>query len=232
MVETLVILFVTLLLLLGVIQFGLIYNAKTTLSYATFEGARAGALNYADRESIEYGLARGLAALYTSVEKSDDMFAMVNKAQDAQARVIKELKEHKFACIERINPTAQAFSAYGRSLDTGVKSFASKKLIPNDHLLYRSALVSGGAGVSIQDANLLKIRVTYCYPLYIPFISNTIKRLYGLKPDERPLGTPLQPAGSFQRYCLRNDRMPIVAQAVIRMQTPSYNDPSFDKNCD
>ncbi|MBF0256061.1 MAG: pilus assembly protein [Gammaproteobacteria bacterium] len=231
MVETLVILFVTLLLLLGVIQFGLIYNAKTNLSYAAFEGARAGALNYADREAIEYGLARGLAGLYASVEKADGRMDAVDKVQRARDKVFAEFKEGKFACIERLNPTNQAFSAYGRSVPTGVKAFSGKKLIPNDHLVYRSGLVNGGAGVSIQDANLLKIRVTYCYPLYVPFIANTIKRLYGLMADERPLGTPLSPAGSFQRHCLMNDRIPIVAQSLIRMQTPAYNDPSFDKDC-
>lgn len=233
MVETVVILFVTLLLLLGVIQFALIYNAKTTLTYAAFEGARAGALNYADRQAVEYGIARGLAALYTSVEKADGRLEVVNKVQGARDKAYEELKDGSFTCIERLNPSSAAFSAYGTTqVATGVTAFAGKKLIPNDHLLYRSAQVKGGAGVSIQDANLLKIRVTYCYPMYVPFISNTIKRLYGLMDDPRSMGTPLKPAGSFQRNCIKAGRMPVVAQAMVRMQTPAYDDARFDKNCD
>ena len=45
MVETLIVMFVTLILLFGIIQFGLFYNAKTVLNYAAFEAARAGSLN-------------------------------------------------------------------------------------------------------------------------------------------------------------------------------------------
>ena len=79
MVETLIVLFVALLLLLGIVQFGLIYNAKLTLDYAAFEAARAGAVNYADRRAIEYALARGLAPLYTSVDPGDSSMDKVKK---------------------------------------------------------------------------------------------------------------------------------------------------------
>ena len=61
MVETVIIFAVMLTLLLGGIQFALIWHAKVTLNYAVFEGARTGALNYASRRSIEYALGRGLA---------------------------------------------------------------------------------------------------------------------------------------------------------------------------
>ena len=43
--------------------------------------------------------------------------------------------------------------------------------IPNDHLMYR---VANGGGMSIQDANLLKIRVTYCVKLVVPFVDRII----------------------------------------------------------
>lgn len=220
MVETVVILFVA--LLLGIIQFGLIYNAKTTLNYAAFEAARVGALNFADRTSIEYGLARGLSPLYTSVTKADGRLDTVKKVQSARDRVFDEIEDGEFVCIERVNPDRSAFVAYGVPDSTG--NFPGEQLIPNDHLLYRSALVKGATTVSIQDANLLKLRVTYCYPMYVPFISNTVKRLYGLMYDPRPSTTRLTPAGSFQRNCLEKDRFPIVAQAVIGMQTPVRND--------
>ena len=235
MVETLVIVFVALLLLLGIIQFGLIYNAKTILNFATFEAARAGALNHADRKAIEYGLAGGLAGLYTSIEKppggqgawdkAKGNLKDVNALRKARKRVFDELKD--FACIERLNPTNAAFSAYSVKGDIG--TYKNQQLIPNDHLLYRSAVPKGGAEVSIQDANLLKLRVTYCYPMYVPLISNVIKELYGLRTSSRPR-VPLN-AGSFHRKCLKEGRIPIVAQAVIRMQTAARND-TFDASCD
>ena len=227
MAETVVILFATLLLLLGTIQFGLIYNAKITLNYATFEAARAGALNYADHQAIQYGLARGLAPLYTSVETNTPMLGSggtIGRVQLARKKVFAEAKDGEFVCIERINPNSEAFSAYGEP--DLVSDFPQNgEMIPNDKLLYRSA-IAGGGGVSIQDANLLKIRVTYCYPMYIPFIATTIKKLYKFK------GGYLETAGGFQENCLEKDRMPIVAQAVIRMQTPAWDDPSFPNSCD
>lgn len=236
MVETLVILFVTLLLLLGTIQFGLIYNAKTILNYATFEAARAGALNHADRQAIEFALARELAALYTSIEKpppgqgiwdkTKSAYKDVQTLKKARNRVLGEMKD--FVCIERINPTDAAFSAYGIEGELGTHK--DQRLIPNDHLLYRSAAVKGGAGVSIQDANLLKLRITYCYAMAVPMVSKVIKQLYGLV-QSSPAKVSLT-TGSFRKACLAHDRMPIVAQATIRMQTQARKDDSFDVSCD
>tara|TARA_Y100001935_G_scaffold255643_1_gene270407 strand:- start:11295 stop:12062 length:768 start_codon:yes stop_codon:yes gene_type:complete len=243
MVETLIILFVTFLLLLGIIQFALIYNAKTTLNYATFEGARAGALNYGDKQAIEFAIARGLSPLYTSVKKSDGRLKRVIKVQSARDRAYEELKQGEFACIERINPPSSAFTNSGHGVPDPTGLFPGERLIPNDHLLYRSAIAKNG--LSVQDANLLKIRVTYCYPMYVPIISTTIKRLMGLEKDSvsrvavgQSEGSPtydtLVPKGSFHKNCYSKGRFPIVSQAVIRMQTPVRNDATrpFSKNCD
>jgi len=228
MVETVVVIFVTLLLLLGIIQFALIYSAKTTLTYAAFEAARAGAVNYADRTAIEYALARGLAPLYTSVTpaQSSVSSAKVSEVKNSRDRIWAELTAGDYTCIERINPSTNAFTAHGIADPSGRFS----KVIPNDNLLYRSALPK--AGVSIQDANLLKLRITYCYPMYVPIISNTIKRLMGLMADPDPIpGWTTPSIGSFTTKCYQDDRFPIVAQGIARMQTPAKND-TFDTNCD
>lgn len=235
MVETLVVGFVAFLLLLGIIQFGFIYNAKVILNYATFEAARAGALNHADRQAIEYALAGRLAGLYTSIEKRPGGQGFVEKAEgnfkdvevlkDARNLVLEEDIKKKFVCIERLNPTDDAFNAYGIKGEIG--TYKNQQLIPNDHLLYRSAVPR--AKVSIQDANLLKLHVTYCYPMYVPLISNVIKELYDLRPGVKTK-EPLQ-ADRFRTQCLNQGRIPIVAQAVIRMQTAARND-TFAASCD
>ena len=59
MVEYLIIFPALLLLILGAIQFALIYQAKFTLNYATFMAARQGALKNAKMTSIKDGLAGG-----------------------------------------------------------------------------------------------------------------------------------------------------------------------------
>ena len=231
MVETLIVVFITLLLLLGVIQFGLIYNAKTNLNYATFEAARAGALNYADRSAIEYGLARGLAPLYTSIDIANSSQDNIEAVKNARDKVYTEISAGEFVCIERLNPPVTAFDAHGVTAQSGL--FRGEKLIPNDHLLYRSRVPQND--LSIQDANLLKLRVTYCYPIIVPIVSTAIQRLTGTVPDAtsnvavgQSVGGPtygsVTPAGSFQQNCYAEGRIPIVAHAIMRMQTPVRND--------
>ncbi len=227
MVETVVILFVLMLLLLGAIQFGLVYNAKITLNHAAFEAARAGALNHGDRAAIEYGLARGLAPLYTSVAAGTSARGKVKSVQTARDRVLGEIRDQGFACIERLNPTDAAFSDFGIQARIGDYDGA---VIPNDHLRFRSQ--QSRNGVSIQDANLLKLRVTYCYPLYVPLVARVIRQLYGITPDpDPPAGWQVPDLGAFRARCLAHDRLPIVAQAMLRMQTQAKND-SFPRRCD
>jgi hypothetical protein len=48
--------------------------------------------------------------------------------------------------------------------------------IPNDSLMYRDPSIPPAAtsGVNIQDANLLKIHVHYCYSMYVPLANKVI----------------------------------------------------------
>lgn len=66
MVEFIVIASVLLLLIMGTIQFAMIYQAKITLNYAAFETARAGSLNSARMWAMELAFARAMAPLYTT----------------------------------------------------------------------------------------------------------------------------------------------------------------------
>src|SRR5450631_4211634 len=64
MIEYLIIFPALLLLVLGAIQFALIYQAKFTLNYATFMGARQGALKNAKLTSIKDGVAGGMTPMF------------------------------------------------------------------------------------------------------------------------------------------------------------------------
>jgi hypothetical protein len=239
MVETVVILAVVLLLLMGALQFALIYHAKVTLNYATFEAARAGALNHASRRAIEFALARGLAPLYTSVQPSASSFDKVGAVKDARDRVIGEINgadsevpddpADTAVCIQRLNPTDAAFNDYGISDPTGT---LPDPIIPNDNLLFRSTEESG-SGVSIQDANLLKIKVTYCHPMIVPFISHLIQKLMLGAPDgdrNVPPDWVTPTVSDFKENCYANNRFPIESFSMVRMQTPAFND-YFRNDC-
>ena len=227
MVETIVIMIVTLLLLLGGIQIGLIFNAKNTLNYATFEAARAGALNYADKRAIEYAFARGMSPLYSSAVAADSMLDKVSNVKGARNKVLDEAKAEEFVCIKRLNPSTKAFTSHGVRDELG----RFPRVIPNDNLLYRTNK-DRGSGVSIQDANLLKLEITYCYPMYVPMISTLIRRLMGTIPDPDPLDGWTPPRlGGFKNNCLLNNRFPLTSQGIVRMQTPAKND-VFPTSCD
>ena len=80
--------------------------------------------------------------------------------------------------------------------------------------------------------NLLKLEITYCYPMYVPMISTLIRRLMGVIPDPDPLEDWTAPAlGGFRNNCLANERFPLTSQGIVRMQTPAKND-AFPSNCD
>ncbi|NMM13675.1 MAG: hypothetical protein HHJ17_09080 [Rhodoferax sp.] len=164
MTEYLIILPSLLLLVLGVIQFALIYQAKASLNYATFMGARQGALNNAKITSIIGGVVGGMTPFFMRTSNApflDDM---------AKARMIAaiEVSNPNTAKVEIISPTAVAFDAYSQLSNTGD--------IPNDNLMFRDSSVLKD-GMSIQDANLLKIRVTYCVKLMVPFVDRVIYAL-------------------------------------------------------
>ncbi len=211
MTEFIIVLPVMLTLILGGFQVALLYQAKTTLNYATFLAARTGAVTSGHIGLMENALARGMAPLYTHCGKSEEV-------QRARDHVREEIKAG-FARIDIINPPLSAFSD-----STSIRK-GTDRVIPNDSLMYRKTNAGTASGLNIQDANLLKIRVTYCYPLYVPYIDRILTRIMTQPedPDNCPGCLNLYPAGgaTFENGCLVNDRFPINAQAIVRMQSES-----------
>lgn len=196
-IETVIALPILLAVILGAIQFGLIYEAKATLNHAALQAARAGAVGNAQTEAIRSGLARGLVPLY-SPESSMQGFAATlarvstGLATDARVRIL--------------NPTREAFEDFAEDVD-GVRE------IPNDRLHARSTSAGAQSGMNIQDANLLRVEITYGYELKVPLVNWFISRLL--------LST--RRAGSmdaFELGLLRRMRLPIVTTSTVRMQSP------------
>ncbi len=209
MIEFIIVTPVILLLLFGAFQFALIYHAKITLNYATFEAARIGAVSNARMSEMENAFARTMAAIHTHNATEDDVMC-------AREIVYKEI-ENGFVNIQVINPSAAAFE--DDNLDPN-----DDDTIPNDNLMYRNAI--SDTGLTIQDANLLKIRASYCYPMYVPYLNRVLGiMLTNSKSDTCPgcTGTFVN-AGTFERGCLDNGRFPIHAQAIVRMQSAAMLD--------
>lgn len=205
---------ISILGLLGV-QYAMIYNARANLSYAAFEAARAGAIHHADPKKIRDGLIKGLLPYLVSTQQSllpikSDNPAALNVNAAVLNQVVK-LTEEPFIKIEMISPTPQAFDDFNspelqRKLNTG-----TQKVIPNTDLNTASA-VSTKSGVNIQDANVLKLRITYGYQPKIPLVSQFFSTVDAfLKGDKDPFSTRL----------LAFDRIPIVVDISTQMLSPA-----------
>lgn len=224
-IEFLYVIPILLLLLLGSLQFIFIYEARQTLNYAAFTGTRMGALNGGDMAAIKEGVVSGLTPLYVHDE--------TQAALKTSYRMIRgEIEDDRLARIEILNPTTDMYSEFANA--DGV--------IPNDNLMYRSTS-AGSSGANVQDANLLKVRVTYCVRLVVPIVNRMIHAFTVTQPStpeeidstyaggkiaaSNILKAPLTP-GSSTALCSAPDntypyRMPVSAEAIVRMQTPFAN---------
>lgn len=181
MVEFVIIIPVLLLLIFGAVQIAFIYSAKTTLNYAVFQSARVGAVNNATYSSLRRGLVRGLAPLFTNNSNVGDIKSDISDGIDSGGTRRDAVSEvDTYTRIIRINPTAEMLDLSGFGDDFGDGSVG----IPNDNLMYRPGWQVGGA--TIQDANLLKIRVQYCYKLMVPLVNKIIGSLSELNNQREP----------------------------------------------
>lgn len=198
-IETVVVIAVFGVFLLGIFQTILFYRAKTTVDYAALQAARSGATHFAKMGAMREGFARGLMPLYA---KAADKTAATKAYAQAYAATLNPLVSH----IEIISPTKAAFSDWKETQYDGVKA------IPNDNLPFRPTKVGGSSGMTVQDANVLKIRVVYGYKMIVPVIDKLVIAIFresfykGLKAQEIAM--------------LESGRLPIESQAIVRMQTP------------
>lgn len=301
MVEFLIILPVMLLLVMGILQFAFIYQAKITLNYAAFQTARTGSINNASLEDMKMSFASNMAPLYaTSYYSIDSSNACTSTFINTDAarrtrlgatevtgdtsrgstggsnimgannrafldrninnfnsdsvicarRVVQEQIDDGYVNITIVNPSASSFTDYGVDIDV---DGSTETAIPNDNLMYRdSTLVGGGISAqSIQDANLLKVHIGYCYELIVPFADRIIWSLHAFSAgsdieskrtgsnttnDNAYFGTPS--AGTFAATCINatesngDQRYSVVlnAQGITRMQSPAIECKMFDSS--
>ena len=172
MIEYLIILPVLLMLVLGAVQFALLYQIKNTLNYATFIAARQGAIANAKSNSIKDALASGMTPLFTFEPNATGLLK-------GRAIAMIEAFNPLTSKVELLSPTKAMWDDFKEDDPDG----GSAQVIPNDHLMYRcsgspcAASVGGSSGVTVQDANVLKIRVTYCAKLIVPLANVTIYSL-------------------------------------------------------
>ncbi|WP_316365449.1 phospholipase effector Tle1 domain-containing protein [Candidatus Thiodiazotropha sp. CDECU1] len=202
MTELLVSLPALLLMGLGSLQTALLFDAKIIINSATFEAARKGAVNHAQSDAMRQELGLRLASLFGGDGSAE-------RAMSAITRASLDVQDSRFTEIEIINPTIEAFDEFGRNI-VDPRSGDAHFGIPNSHLRWRDP-EPGSSGVNIQDANLLKIKVTYGYQLKVPLMDRVIPAVMQFfDPD------------NFTYYNAR--RLPITSVATVRMQSDAWRD--------
>lgn len=162
MVEYLIILPSLLLLTLGAVQFALLYQIKSQVNYATYAAARQGALKNGNATSIKDAFGAGMTPLFAN---SPDFSGVLRGRAVGAIEAFNPLVTK----IERISPPESVKTDFGIVDPTD----ANKRIVPNDNLQYRPTTVGSNSKLNIQDANILKIRVTYCAKLIVP-VANVV----------------------------------------------------------
>jgi hypothetical protein len=211
-----------LLLVLGIIQLGLMFSAKQVVNTGAFLAARAGSVQNAQLDKMRDVMVKSLVPFYQDTTDTNDLTRLGVAFAKATADTSCSALSSCFLDIRLLNPTPEAFDDFGvsGSLSPG------HTYIPNDNLEFRShAVVGGSSGLSIQDANALKIKVTYGYELKVPLMRTVFGAIMcsidsglGAFGHTAVTGTPSDDCSTFYR----NGRVPIVSYATVQMQTPAW----------
>jgi len=212
------------------VQFVLLYQARSTLDVAVLEAAREGAVNHGSMDAMRSGLARGLAPLYARHADATGVQAAMLAAREAVSGA---------TSIEIVSPTAAMMRDFARPRFYPAES-ATYDEIPNDMLMYRDIVHGVESDVNVQDANLLKVRVHYCFDLVVPVVNKVLyyatnvigniaaSGVFSREPadaDVDTYGSPKRP-DSMCRTTLtdgwKSQRwpVPLESEAVVRMQSP------------
>ena len=229
-IEYIIIFPMLIMLLFGAIQWSLIYQARAVLDHATLLAARNGALYNGNKDEMKKALSAGLAPLFAS-EASDTGYIK------AKGIAVIEVNTPFIVSLKVVNPTSDAFTDFGKPRLDG----NAGNEIPNDTLQYRTTSPGGASKISIQDANILHLRVTYCYRMYVPvvgFVVNAVANAltsfddvlqeHGTS-DGFGIGTGdyEPPAWDTCNFITppgrpKGPRLKITSEAVVRMQSPFY----------
>jgi len=221
MVEFLLVTPFALLLVLGIVQLGLMFVAKQIVNEAAFVAARAGAVDHARVPTMKNALVSALVPFYQDTTNRSDLSRLTAAWFKSEADLLQPWN----LGVQVLNPSAAAFS------DFGLNDANGQTYIPNDSLEYRTHSYQGPQSrESIQDANVLKIRVAYAYELKVPLMQTVFKSVMcggdsGIDAFGRGswwsffrgFATPMECLQYYER-----GRVPIVTYATVQMQSPAW----------
>ncbi|GHT96232.1 hypothetical protein AGMMS49545_20690 [Betaproteobacteria bacterium] len=223
MTEFIIAMPVFILFIFLIAELALMYQAKSVVDMATLAAARAGAVNGARPSSMEDAAAIALTPLYTHGTNTTDVIKgglVANMDTQLPAVYGSDWRDWggyspgvaRVVRIDILSPTRDMMNSFAVTR-TGANG-ARSRVIPNDNLMYRQS--TEFSGVNVQDANLLKIKLTYLYatkmPLtqyfFAPFVDANLTRTLFTNDLPRGISSPEM-----------EGRVPLVSYATVRMQS-------------
>jgi outer membrane protein OmpA-like peptidoglycan-associated protein/uncharacterized membrane protein (UPF0127 family) len=186
---------------LALVQYGMLFFAKNQMNQAAFMAARAGAVGNAQLSSVKLAYAKALVPIYGG---GQTVTQLATSLATAEADVAANTR------IELRNPTKESFAdwndeALQKKLNTG-----AKRVIPNSNQAFKDGEVRDASGQTIQDANLIKLRITQGYKPTVPVVGS-IYKVYLKWQDP---GTD-----AFHSKLIADGRVPVVNDVTMHMQS-------------
>lgn len=194
------------LVIMGLIQMLLVYKSSVQLQQATFEAVRAGIVENGNATAIKNAFELYSIDFHGGGTNAQEIALSLATAKLATSLPL-ELGGAGYK-LRVLNPTQEAFNDWA----VAGKNRDDPRAIPNawQHIQDPNNIGSN-SGVSIQDANILKIEITYGLPLYMPVIGNVIGSAMAI----------LDPANR-RYYTASPARLPLTFIGLMHMQSDFY----------
>lgn len=200
---------------MAILQYSMLFFAKSQINHATFMAARAGSVAHANLNAIQDAYKRALIPLYGGGQNTAELalaFAKVNT--DVTPNTLR---------VEILNPTKESFDDYATNQELNDKFNA--RAIPNTGIGLKSTdeleAVKPNSGQSIQDANLLKIRITHGYLPKVWLMGLIYKKyLQWLDTEE----------DNFKTQLIDSGRIPVVAHVTLEMHSEAVENKDSNGN--
>ncbi len=167
---------------LAILQWGLVFHGRNTVSYALLESARQGSVAHAEAAAIDRGLARGLVPYLYGASSGGEFAANLARA----AAHVAAGRRAGWIELNVISPDSRSFSDWGApARDDDGEPVPGQIEIPIDSLRYRavsaepatgvagyrgSEPIGAASGQTLADALLLKVELVYGVPLTVPLV--------------------------------------------------------------
>jgi len=184
---------------LGTLQLALLLVDNHHLDHAAFLAARHGAVRHGNMDDMRRAYAQALSTLYVVSDTPLDRSNVLGRVATAYAAATADIAAH--ARVRLLSPQRDAQADFARLR-------GGHRVIPNDALEFRSAAPGARSGISLQQANVLRVEFTFCRPLVVPFARQLL------------LGTMrMVDHDPWHQRCYAAGRIPVRSEGVAPMQS-------------